>query len=72
MEIVSQNFFIPKLPELACTIVTHCVRCILASQNTGKREIILHSIPKGDKSRDKGDKSRDTYHCAFFTIISLN
>lgn len=62
MEIGSQNIFIPNLPELARTIVTHYVRCILASQKTGKRETILHSIPKGVKSRD-------TYHCDFLRLL---
>lgn len=47
-ELISREFHIPKLKEKANQFVKNCITCILSDRKTGKKEGLLHPIPKDD------------------------
>jgi transposase InsO family protein len=48
-ELISREYYIPKLENKIKKVIANCIPCILAERKTGKQEGLLHPIPKGDK-----------------------
>lgn len=47
-EIITRDFYIPKLNEKIKRYVKNCITCILSDRKTGKKEGFLHPISKED------------------------
>lgn len=47
-EMVKREFYIPKLKEKIQRCIGNCISCILGSRKEGKKEGMLHPIPKQD------------------------
>lgn len=47
-ELVSRQFFIPKLEKKIRTCILNCVPCIMADRKYGLQEGFLNPLPKGD------------------------
>jgi len=47
-EVVQREFYIPKLTEKIKACVRNCIHCILGQRKEGKKEGMLHPIPKSD------------------------
>lgn len=47
-DIITREFFIPKLKDKIEKFVRNCVTCILTDRKVGKKEGLLHPIPKAD------------------------
>lgn len=47
-DIITREFYIPKLKEKIDRFVQNCVTCILVDRKAGKQEGMLHPIPKND------------------------
>lgn len=54
-EIISREFWIPRLVEKIKNYIQNCIPCILTERKMGKQEGLLHPI-------DKGDLPFETYH----------
>jgi len=49
---IIRSYWFPKLSDKIKQHIHNCLRCITFSSKCGKREGLLHSIPKGDKPFD--------------------
>lgn len=47
-DIIKREFYIPKLNSKVEDVIAHCIPCILANKKAGKKEGMLHPIPKED------------------------
>lgn len=48
MEIIQEDYYIPKLKNKLEHYVACCVPCILTEKKKGKKKDLLRPIPKGD------------------------
>ncbi|KAK9739907.1 Integrase zinc binding domain [Popillia japonica] len=47
-ELISRTYWFPKLHDKVKSYIANCVKCIVYSKPSGKKEGILYNIPKGD------------------------
>ena len=48
VELITRFYWFPKLRDKVKNYISHCLKCIAYSPNSGKKEGYLHSIPKGN------------------------
>jgi hypothetical protein len=45
-ELISREYYIPKLENKIKKVIGNCIPCILAERKAGKQEGFLHPVPK--------------------------